>query len=607
VSQAEIQLRNLHPAEGDDAVRKTDRYEGIKALVENIKRFGLLVPLLVRPRQDDRSQYDVIDGNRRLMALCEIHEDPAVVVNCMVVGIDAGAGQALSANTMRQAMNPMDQYDVFAQLVAEGMKTTKVAKLFDLPPKRVNQVLALASLAPSIKDQVRKGDLSWETAQALTLIKDQKVQVQVLEQHGDHPWGIKNVVHDEAPRMETAIFDKNTYFIEGGQLLVDLFDEDPSGEELCADSILFWKLQMAAIEVELDKLRGQGWKAVIEGDGIIYRRADWPRRAEVKSKKARAMHTVVYEIEDDGRFHIWEVVMPEPEMVKEAKAEARVEAKEIKRAEAEGAEVEMTGNRPMSSSLVHELKEARSRQVKLALSAHPRLAARVFVMLLAMADYRRGYAARAADLQWKPNEPNEATMREFPLWASLEREYKTTRDKPLGAMWKALAGATQDELVERLGHVAALAFDAQLPGTETMARAVLATERVHGRSVWTPDAVFWQSCGRAFMLKALEECTNASVAARYKTEKVASLAQRMQKWFQWPDHQTWLNFGGKDEPLPQEVKDKLANWTPAILELPREMQSVDEIFPDQFDSLDSDEFEQEESAEEEPETADAAE
>jgi len=286
VSQAEIQLRNLHPAEGDDAVRKTDRYEGIKALVENIKRFGLLVPLLVRPRQDDRSQYDVIDGNRRLMALCEIHEDPAVVVNCMVVGTDAGAGQALSANTMRQAMNPMDQYDVFAQLVVEGMKTTKVAKLFDLPPKRVNQVLALASLAPSIKDQVRKGDLSWETAQALTLIKDQKVQVQVLEQHGDHPWGIKNVVHDEAPRMETAIFDKNTYFIEGGQLLVDLFDEDPSGEELCADSILFWKLQMAAIEVELYKLRGQGWKAVIEGDGIIYRRADWPRRAEVKSKKA---------------------------------------------------------------------------------------------------------------------------------------------------------------------------------------------------------------------------------------------------------------------------------------------------------------------------------
>ena len=323
------------------------------------------------------------------------------------------------------------------------MKTTKVAKLFDLPPKRVNQVLALASLAPSIKDQVRKGDLSWETAQALTLIKDQKVQVQVLEQHGDHPWGIKNVVHDEAPRMETAIFDKNTYFIEGGQLLVDLFDEDPSGEELCADSILFWKLQMAAIEVELDKLRGQGWKAVIEGDGIVYRRADWPRRAEVKSKKARAMHTVVYEIEDDGRFHIWEVVMPEPEMVKEAKAEARVEAKEIKRAEAEaeGVEVEMTGNRPMSSSLVHELKEARSRQVKLALSAHPRLAARVFVMLLAMADYRRGYAARAADLQWKPNEPDEATMRGVSVvgaaWSGNTRQRATSRWARCGRRWPA--------------------------------------------------------------------------------------------------------------------------------------------------------------------------
>ena len=83
-----------------------------------------------------------------------------------------------------------------------------------------------------------------------------------------------------------------------------------------------------------------------------------------------------------------------------------------------------------------------------------------------------------------------------------------------------------------------------------------------------------------------------------------ALAQRMEKWFRLPDEQTWLNFGGKDEPLPDAVKDKLANWTPAILASPPHGQSVDEIFLDQCDSLDN---EEEEEADHRPVPANAAE
>jgi ParB/RepB/Spo0J family partition protein len=606
VEQLKIELRHLHPAEGDDAVRKTDKYEGIKALAENIERFGLLVPLLVKSSEKFPEEYDVIDGNRRLVALHEIHEDNLVMVNCALIErTEGGVGAALSANTMRRAMNPMDQYDVFAKLVAEGMKTGKVGKLFDMPAKKVNQVLALASLDPSIKDKVREGQLSWEAAQALTLIRDFETQIVMLEKTGDNPWAIRNYVHNEAPRLETAIFDKNEYYLAGGQLLVDLFDDDPSADKLCADHDLFWKLQHAAIDAELDKLRAQGWKAVLE-DGGIMRDHRWPRRAEIRSKKQRVRHSVIYQIHDDGRFQIWEQVLPEPELVKAAKAEARVEKQETKRAEAEaeGVEVEMTGNRPMSSSLVHDLKEARSRQVKLALTGNPRLAGRVLVMLLSMADHRRGYTPRAADLQWSLKTPEEADMEGFPMWRSFNREYETTRQKTLSAMWKALAGATHDELVERLGHVAALAFDAQLPGAAAIAKAILATERVHARSVWKPDAEFWQRCGRAFMLKALEDTVGSVVANRMKNEKVWDLAKRMERWFTSDTQLRWLDFNGKDEPLPAEVKDRLANWTPAILELPRDHQPVEEIFTDQFDSLDEEEFEQEETEKRQAETLD---
>ncbi len=451
VTSEVIPLCNLHPAEGDDAIRKTGRYDGLKALKANIERFGLLVPLLVRPRQDDRSQYDVIDGNRRLVALCEIHEDPATVVNCMVVGTDAGAGQALSANTMRQAMNPMDEYDVFSKLVAEGMKVAKIGKLFGLQPKRVSQVLALASLAPEIKDRVRNASLSWETAQALTLVRDHKLQVQLAEQHGDHAIGRSaRHLHDDAPRLDPCDLREGAYFVNGGQLLVDLFDEDPEALELklCADRELFWKLQMAAIDAELGKLEGQGWKALVENGTVpgMYGRHNWPRRSEIRSKKQRARHSVVYSIEDDGKFEIWNEVMPEPEAVKEAKVEAAEEKREVARVEKEAAtvDVEMTGNRPMSSYLVTALKEARSRQVKLALTGNPRLAGRVLVMLFAMSDHRRGYAPRAADLQWQAKAPTPEQMEGFPMWRSFTREYETTRDRSLGSMWKTLAGAAHD-------------------------------------------------------------------------------------------------------------------------------------------------------------------
>jgi ParB-like chromosome segregation protein Spo0J len=76
MQQREIEVAKLVHASEANTVRKWDDSD-IRPLKENIKRFGLLVPLLVIPFAGpeglEADKYEVIDGNRRLRALREIH------------------------------------------------------------------------------------------------------------------------------------------------------------------------------------------------------------------------------------------------------------------------------------------------------------------------------------------------------------------------------------------------------------------------------------------------------------------------------------------------------------------------------------------------------
>jgi ParB family chromosome partitioning protein len=313
MQQREIELAKLVHASEANAVRKWDDSD-IRPLKENIKRFGLLVPLLVIPFAGpeglEADKFEVIDGNRRLRALREIHglEGAQTTTVPCLVAMDAGTAEGLSANVMRQAMNPMDQYEVFAKLVAEGTKPKEIAKLFDLSVRRVTQVLALAALAPSLRDLLREGKMSWDSGQALTLTMDHAVQEKLFRDHGDKHWNLRGALEEDAPDLGMAIFEKERYFVEGGHLLTDLFAEGIEAEtELCADGKIFWKLQHEAIEEALDGFRNQGWKAVMEDGeaGPTWGRHNWPKRSEIKSKKKRKLHSVIYSIREDGKFEVW--------------------------------------------------------------------------------------------------------------------------------------------------------------------------------------------------------------------------------------------------------------------------------------------------------------
>jgi ParB/RepB/Spo0J family partition protein len=508
-----VPLDRLDFADEDIAIRKTAVREAIKPLAKNIERFGLLVPLLVRANGEDR--FEVIDGNRRLAALGLIDADPARLITCVLGSpAEASQGAALAANLMRQAMNPVDAHDVFKQMIASGMKPREIAKTFGKKQKEVQQILALAALHEEIKQALRQGELAWETAKALTLIKDMDRQVVILKSCGDNAYAIRSATLNAQPNLAYALFEKERYFSEGGVLIIDLFgrdpDEDYEREQICADSEIFWRLQHEEIEKKIEELQAEGWKGVatIQTEKVNWQ---WPGKDEIRTKKARSEHWLFYRVEPDGEFKIVDRVKPLPEALEKAKAKA---AKQKLAAAEQAAEpIDMAAGKPLSHNLLETLKEARWRQVRAALAGNESLAGKVFLTLLNW-DRRAG--------QW---------------------------------------------------------LDPRLPGTAPLIAAILREQPIHARMVWSPDAAFWKSSGRAFMLKILEEMVGEAIAARYKNEKVIDLAKRMETWFRAGDTLRVLDFGGQsDAPIAADLVQKLKNWTPAILALPVEGPGIDRVF-----------------------------
>ena len=61
-----IPVHALHPFEGHPFYVKDDAE--METLVESVREFGILTPLIVRPLDGIENEYEVISGHRRLHA-----------------------------------------------------------------------------------------------------------------------------------------------------------------------------------------------------------------------------------------------------------------------------------------------------------------------------------------------------------------------------------------------------------------------------------------------------------------------------------------------------------------------------------------------------------
>ncbi|SMF25822.1 MULTISPECIES: ParB/RepB/Spo0J family partition protein [Rhizobiaceae] len=260
-------------------VRK--RYDPVKLreLAANIGAEGVLQNLVVRAG-DKRGRYFVTAGERRRLALLLLVEQGKIAKNhpveCKLREAANATEISLSENVFREDMHPVDQYEAFSTMAAEGKSITDIAAHFSVTEIIVRRRLALAKVSPKLLELHRDGEMTFEQLSAFTVCDDHERQEQVwgsLSQWDRRARQIKSaLMTEEVPSTDRRVMligGLDVYEQAGGAVRRDLFDEEGGGYAL--DVALLDRLASEKLEDAAAPYRGAGWKWV----ETAFERPDW--------------------------------------------------------------------------------------------------------------------------------------------------------------------------------------------------------------------------------------------------------------------------------------------------------------------------------------------
>lgn len=251
-----------------------------RRLVASIRTYGLLEPLVVRPRnlpapggESDNGElprYEVVAGKRRLDALRTIHRRtpletlkvfPGAGVPCMIHDVDAETahGMALSENFAREGMHPLDEAEAFARLAHVDAKgVAAIAAEFGVTARYVRQRMKLAGLAGVVKAACRAGEIDTATAEVFATVPAAK-QAEVwasVDGKVHHARHAKNLIASDWIDARHARFEIET--LPPGAVSSDLF-----GDRVRVERKVFMAAQADALVAEQEALLEDGWAEVV--------------------------------------------------------------------------------------------------------------------------------------------------------------------------------------------------------------------------------------------------------------------------------------------------------------------------------------------------------
>lgn len=240
-------------------------------LADSIARIGLLQNLTVT-QASDGERYEVVAGRRRLEAmkllvkrrqLPKDHE-----VTCLVVEADAGRAASLTENVLRQAMHPLDEYEAFAALAADGRSIEDIAADFGVTPLVVHRRLKLANLSPRLLADYRADEVRLDQLMALATTDDHARQERAFYEAASwarSPEQLRARVTDSEVDAETDPLARyvgvEAYHAAGGVSRGDLFSRD-GNSVLLGDGALLERLALDKLAPEVERLKAESWQWV---------------------------------------------------------------------------------------------------------------------------------------------------------------------------------------------------------------------------------------------------------------------------------------------------------------------------------------------------------
>lgn len=260
-----IPLSKLRPSSRN--VRKSGG-TSIPELAASVARVGLLQNLNVVLAADGE-HYEVVAGRRRLAALKLLVKRRKLAkefeVPCLLVADAAARTVSLTENVQREAMHPADQFEAFADLVAEGRPIEDIAADFGVTPLVVQRRLKLANVSPRLLADYRADSVTLEQLMALAITDDHAAQEAAFyesPQWQRSPEALRDhLTHEEidAGRDALAKFvGVQTYEQAGGAVRRDLFADEENGIFL-TDAALLDSLARDRLAPVAEQVQAEGW------------------------------------------------------------------------------------------------------------------------------------------------------------------------------------------------------------------------------------------------------------------------------------------------------------------------------------------------------------
>jgi ParB family chromosome partitioning protein len=150
--------------------RKNFNQELLSELSESIKEQGIIQPILVRKKSEDK--YEIVAGERRWRAaqLAKIHEVPVIILN---IDDKKSLEFAILENIQRSDLNGIEEAFGYDNLVKKfGYSQETLSKILGKSRSHIANTLRLTSLPEEIKKMISDGLLTAGHARCLVNIPD---------------------------------------------------------------------------------------------------------------------------------------------------------------------------------------------------------------------------------------------------------------------------------------------------------------------------------------------------------------------------------------------------------------------------------------------------
>ena len=212
---------------------KVQDNEEMEALAESIKVHGIVSPVIVRPLENTKDEYEIISGHRRVMASRKagITEVPALVVS---LNRDAAAIVLVDSNLHREHILPSEKafaYKMKLEAIKHQGKTSRQVvgkpesadEISDESGRQVQRYIRLTNLIPEILQYVDDGRISFTPAVELSYLNEVEQQ-DLLEQIEEN---------DCTPSLSQACRFKKISQAEGltPEVIAEIMSEDKANQK----------------------------------------------------------------------------------------------------------------------------------------------------------------------------------------------------------------------------------------------------------------------------------------------------------------------------------------------------------------------------------------